>query len=139
MNKVVLIGRLTADPEHRNAANGGNVARYTLAVDRPKREGGEQGADFIRCVAFGNLANFAVNYLHKGMKIAVTGHIHTGSYEDKDGKRVYTSDIVVESHEFCERKQDSGYSSNSGQYAQNSYTAPDAGFSEIDDCDDPPF
>lgn len=104
MNKVILIGRLTSDPEVRYTT--GNepmaVARYTLAVDR--RSKGENTADFIRCIAFRKSAEFAEKYLHKGMKIAITGHIQTGSYKGNDGKTVYTTDIVVEDHEFCESK-----------------------------------
>lgn len=97
MNKVVLIGRLTADPERVTTA-----VRYTLAVDR----WGDKGADFIRCVAFDKRGDFAMTYLHKGMKIAVAGRIQTGSYKNKDGKTVYTTDIVVDDQEFCEKKQD---------------------------------
>lgn len=93
MNKVFLIGRLTKDPEARET-----VTRYTVAVDRYK-----EGADFINCVAFGNQAEFAEKYLHKGIKIAIEGHIQTGSYE-KDGKKVYTTNVVVDRHEFCEKK-----------------------------------
>jgi single-strand DNA-binding protein len=102
MNKVILIGRLTKDPEVRQitGADSFAVARYTLAVDRFKK--GE--ADFINCVAFKKSAEFADKYLHKGMKIAVTGHIQTGSYSNKEGKKVYTTEVAVEDHEFCEKK-----------------------------------
>lgn len=104
MNKVILCARLTADPEVRysQTANGNMaVARYTLAVDR---RGKENETDFIRCIAFGKGGEFAEKYLRKGMKILVTGRIQTGKYTDKDGKTVYTTDVVVEEHEFCESK-----------------------------------
>ena len=106
MNKVALIGRLTKDPDVRysQGENPTAVARYTLAVDRKyKKEGEEQTADFINCVAFGKNGESAEKYLHKGMKIAVAGRIQTGSYE-KDGVKHYTTDIVVEEHDFCESK-----------------------------------
>lgn len=99
MNKAILIGRLTKSPEIRTTADGLNIARYILAVDRMKK--GE--ADFITCVAFGKAADFAEKWLTKGTKIAITGHIQTGSYESKSGK-VYTTEIVIESQEFCEKK-----------------------------------
>lgn len=108
MNKVILIGRLTKDPEIRySQQNDTAIARYTLAVDRMFKHDGEPQADFIRCVAFGKPAEFAENYLHKGVKIAVTGRIQTGSYINRDGQKVYTTDVVAESQEFCERKADS--------------------------------
>ena len=102
MNKVELIGRLVREPEVRVAGEM-KIARYTLAVDRRKKDA-EQTADFISCVAFGRGGEFAENYLHKGMKIAVVGRIQTGSYTDKDGKKVYTTDVIVEDHEFVESK-----------------------------------
>jgi single-strand DNA-binding protein len=105
MNKVELIGRLTRDADVRNTQNqnGENlvIARYTLAVDR---RGKDAGADFISCVAFGKNAEFAEKYLHQGMKIAVSGRIQTGNYTNKDGQKVYTTDVVVEEQEFCESK-----------------------------------
>lgn len=107
MNKVILTGRLTKEPDVRYSAgeNQTAVARYTLAVDRKfKRQGDEQTADFINCVTFGKNAEFAEKYLKKGTKIAVTGRIQTGSYVNKDGQKVYTTDVVVEEHEFCESK-----------------------------------
>lgn len=103
MNKVILIGRLTKEVETRYSGETA-IARYSLAVDRKFKREGEPTADFINCVAFGKNGEFAEKYLHKGMKIAVTGRIQTGSYKDKDGKTVYTTDIVVEEHEFCESK-----------------------------------
>lgn len=108
MNKVILMGRLTRDPEVRyvNGQNGSTaVARYTLAVDRRFKQEGQQEADFISCVAFGKNGEFSEKYLHKGMKILVTGRIQTGSYTNKDGQKVYTTDIVVEEQEFAESKK----------------------------------
>lgn len=134
MNKVILMGRLTRDPEVRYSQNeqATAVARYTLAVDRRfKKEGEEQTADFINCVAFGRAGEFAERYFHKGIKIAVTGRIQTGSYTNKDGQKVYTTDIVVEDQEFAESKNASGGGENSGGgYAGN--TAGD-GFMNIPD------
>ena len=104
MNQVCLIGRLTNDPEIRwtQGENATCIARYTLAVDRPRRADGQANTDFIRCVAFGRTGEFAEKYLHKGEKIALTGRIQTGSFDDKYGKKAYTTDIVVNSHYFCE-------------------------------------
>lgn len=110
MNKVILTGRLTKDVEARHTGETA-VARYSLAVERKFKREGEATADFINCVTFGKNAEFVEKYLHKGMKIAVTGRIQTGNYTDKDGKKVYTTDIVVEEHEFCESKG-SGASEN---------------------------
>lgn len=104
MNKSILIGRLTRDPEVKNTANGTSVARYSLAVERRYKKDDEQTADFINCVCFGNTAEFAGKYLSKGMKIALSGRIQTGSYTKDDGQKVYTFDVVVEEHYFCESK-----------------------------------
>ncbi len=105
MNKIILTGRLTRDPEIRYAQQSNTaIARYTLAVDRQVKREGEPQADFLRCVAFGRTAEFAEQYLRKGTKIAVTGRIQTGSYTNSDGQRVYTTDVVIESQEFCESK-----------------------------------
>lgn len=107
MNRVILMGRIVRDPEVRysNGANGSTaVARYTLAVDRKFKQEGQPTADFINCVAFGKLGEFAEKYLHKGVKIAVVGRIQTGSYKNKDGNTVYTTDVMVEEQEFCESK-----------------------------------
>ena len=105
------MGRLTRDPEVRYSAgeSATAVARYTLAVDRRmRRNDGEQSADFIGCVAFGRSAEFAEKYLRQGTKIVVTGRIQTGSYTNRDGQRVYTTDVVVEDQEFAESKAASG-------------------------------
>ena len=105
MNKVFLIGRLTDSPDVKY--NGElAIARYTLAVDRRFKKEGENGADFIRCVAFGKNGQFAEKYLAKGKKIAIEGRIQTGSYENKEGKKVYTTDIIVEHQEFVESKSE---------------------------------
>ena len=107
MNKVILMGRLTRDPEVRysQGENATAVARYTLAVDRRyNRNNDEQSADFINCVAFGRNGEFAEKYLRKGTKIAATGRIQTGSYTNKDGVRVYTTEVVIEEQEFAESK-----------------------------------
>lgn len=103
MNKAILIGRLTREPEVRNAGET-LVAKYNLAVDRRFKRDGEQTADFINCIAFGRAAEFAEKYLRKGTKIAVVGRIQTGSYKNKDGQTVYTTDVVVEEQEFAESK-----------------------------------
>ena len=115
MNQVILMGRLTKDPEikYTQGDNAMAIAKYNLAVDRMKK--GE--ADFISCIAFGKSAEFAEKYLHKGTKIAVTGRIQTGSYTNKDGQKVYTTDVIVSSQEFAEskgseptpKKQDDGF------------------------------
>ena len=108
MNLVVLVGRLTKEPDVRYTAGEKPmaVARYTLAVDRRvRKQEGQQSADFISCVAFGASAEFANNYLHKGTKIAVNGRIQTGSYVNKDGNTVYTTDVIVENQEFAESKK----------------------------------
>ena len=142
MNKVILMGRLTRDPEIRYSAgeNQTAVARYTLAVDRRfRRQGDEQTADFINCVVFGRGAEFAERYLHQGTKIVATGRIQTGSYTNKDGNRVYTTDVVVEEQEFAESK---AASDNAGFQAQQpaAASAPTApagdGFMNIPDAID---
>ena len=107
MNKVILIGRLVRDTETR-VTQGDNptyITRYELAVDRKFKKDGEPSADFINCVAFGKSAEFAEKYFFKGMKVAITGRIQTGSYTNKDGQKVYTTDVVIEDQEFAESKQ----------------------------------
>lgn len=106
MNKAILMGRLTRDPEVRysQGAESIAIARYTLAVDRARRDAdGNSQADFISCVALGRNGEFAEKYLRKGMKVAIEGRIQTGNYE-KDGHKVYTTDVIVEHHEFAESK-----------------------------------
>lgn len=107
MNKVILMGRLTRDPEVRygQGPDTSAVARYTLAVDRRfRRDGNDQGADFISCVTFGKNAEFADKYLRQGIKTVITGRIQTGSYTNREGQKVYTTDVVVEDQEFAESK-----------------------------------
>ncbi len=118
MNKVILMGRLTRDPEVRysQGESATAVARYTLAVDRRFKRDGEQSADFINCVVFGKSAEFAEKYFHQGIKIAITGRIQTGSYTNKDGQKVYTTDVVVEEQEFAESKGASN--AGGGGYSQ---------------------
>ena len=107
MNKVILMGRLTKDPDVRysQGENSMAIARFSLAVDRRGRQQNEgQSADFIGCVAFGRLGEFVEKYLHKGTKVVLTGRIQTGSYKNKDGATVYTTDVVAEEIEFAESK-----------------------------------
>ena len=122
MNKVVLMGRLTRDPDVRYSQGETPlaIARYTLAVDRRFKRNGEQDADFINCVAFGRTAEFAEKYLKQGTKMVVSGRIQTGSYTNKDGQRVYTTDVVVEEQEFAESK--SAAASNGGDSSYAAYT-----------------
>ena len=139
MNKVILMGRLTRDPEVRysQGENATAVARYTLAVDRRyNRNNDEQSADFINCVAFGRNGEFAEKYLRKGTKIAATGRIQTGSYTNKDGMKVYTTEVIVEEQEFAESRAES--EANRGMYQQSAPSpAPSApagdGFMNIPD------
>ena len=133
MNKVILMGRLTRDPDIRytqsnSAQEQTCIARYSLAVNRRFNRDGEQKADFISCVAFGRQAEFAEKYLRKGTKIVLAGRIQTGSYTNRDGQKVYTTDVVVEEQEFAESK-------TAGQIAQQN-PAPmtrEDGFMEIPD------
>ena len=106
MNKVILMGRLTRNPDvsYSQGEKATCVARYTLAVNRRFRRDGEQDADFIRCVAFGRQGEFAEKYLKQGTKIVISGRIQTGSYTNRDGVKVYTTDVVVEEQEFAESK-----------------------------------
>lgn len=121
MNKVVLMGRLTRDPDVRYSAgeNSTAVARYTLAVDRRFKRDGEATADFISCVAFGRSAEFAEKYFRQGIRIVVSGRIQTGSYTNRDGVKVYTTDVVVDEQEFAESK--SASAENSGSFGGGSY------------------
>ena len=139
MNKVILMGRLTRDPEIRYAQNENStcIANYTLAVDRRfKKQGDEQTADFIHCVAIGKGGEFAEKYLHQGTKIVVEGRIQTGSYTNKDGQKVYTTDVMVESQEFAESKSASQQNENSQSSAPtrpNPTSASNDGFLNIPD------
>lgn len=135
MNKVILMGRLTRDPEIRRSQgeNAMTIASFSLAVDRAnrKKESNEQTADFINCVALGKNGEFAERYLHKGTKVVVEGHIQTGSYTNKDGKKVYTTDVYIERIEFAESKSSS--ESNSQNVQNASTAAPNDGFMNIPD------
>ena len=137
MNKVILMGRLTRDPEVRysQGATPLAIARYTLAVDRRFRRDGEATADFIPCVAFGRQAEHAEKYYHQGLRVTISGRIQTGSYTNKDGVKVYTTEVVVEEQEFAESKAASDV--NAGGYQAAPAPAPSApagdGFMNIPD------
>ena len=124
---------MVREPEIRysHGENTTCIARYTLAVDRKFKQEGQPTADFINCIAFGKLGEFAEKYLHKGVKIAVTGRIQTGSYTNKDGQKVYTTDVVVEEQEFCESK-----SSNQSQGNDRPQTSSDDFMSIPDGVED---
>ena len=130
MNKVILMGRLTRNPEIRYSSGENSIAvgRFTLAVDRRfKRDGEEQQADFISCVAFGKIAEFLEKYTRQGTKLVIEGRIQTGNYTNRDGIKVYTTDIVVENAEFAESKRAAGSSS------QQADANPGDGFMSIPD------
>ena len=131
MNKVILMGRLTRDPDIRysQGENTMCVARYTLAVDRRFKQDGQPSADFISCVAFAKAAEFAEKYLHQGTKIVIEGRIQTGSYTNKEGQKVYTTDVVVESSEFAESK------ASASNESQPQYDVPQP----VDEEDELPF
>lgn len=130
MNKVILMGRLTRDPEIRYSSGQNSIAvgRFNLAVDRRfKKEGEEQQADFISCVAFGKIAEFLEKYTRQGTKLVIEGRIQTGSYTNRDGIKVYTTDIVVENAEFAESKR------AAGSFSQQADANPGDGFMSIPD------
>lgn len=133
MNKVILMGRLTRDPEVRYSQGDSAtaVARYTLAVDRRFKRDGEASADFINCVVFGKSAEFAERYFRQGLKVVVSGRIQTGSYTNRDGVKVYTTDVVVEDQEFAESKAAS--ESSMGSYHQASPSPSPAPSADIGD------
>lgn len=139
MNKVILIGRLTKDPDVRytQGQQPTCIARYSLAVDRKTKDAnGNRQADFISCVAFGKSGEFAEKYLRKGVKICIAGRIQTGSYTNKDGGKVYTTDVVVEEQEFCESKATNDAARNTAQTlpnASNSQQDALTGFMNIPD------
>ena len=126
MNKVILMGRLTRDPEVRysQGENSLAIARYTLAVDRRFKRDGEATADFISCVAFGKAAEHAERFYRQGLKIVITGRIQTGSYTNKDGVKVYTTEVVVEEQEFAESKAVSDANAGSFRSAPSPAPAP---------------
>lgn len=136
MNKVILMGRLTRDPEVRYSGQDGNqlaIARYTLAVDRRFKRDENQTADFIQCVAFGKQGEFAEKYLHQGTKLVVEGRIQTGSYTNKEGQKVYTTEVIVENCEFAESKNNNNNGSSQQAPQQDSNMAADQGFMNIPD------
>ena len=142
MNKVILMGRLTRDPDVKYTAgdNPMAIARYTLAVDRRFKRENEATADFIGCVAFGKAAEFAEKYFRQGIRIVVSGRIQTGSYTNRDGNKVYTTDVVVEEQEFAENKNNAAGNNNvqdntaAGQQSGNQGVSVDAdGFMNIPD------
>lgn len=131
MNNWIGIGRLTRDPEVRVSTSGSEQftsARYTLAVNRKPDKDGNVTADFIQCSCSGKTAEFVEKYLKKGMKICVSGGIRTGSYTNKDGQTIYTTEVRVQSHEFCEKAADN----NSGSGSEDNQSAAD-GFMPIPD------
>lgn len=140
MNKVILMGRLTRDPNVSTSQTGAEpmkIARFTLAVDRRRSGNNNNGqtADFISCVAFGRTADFVEGYLHQGTKVVASGRIQTGSYTNRDGQKVYTTDVVIEDLEFAESKPNS----SSGDYSSQSRPTPDDagdGFLNIPDSVD---
>lgn len=133
MNQVILMGRLTRDPEVRYTQGERSmaIARYTLAVDRrgARSQNGENAADFIGCVAFDKAGEFAEKYFRQGQRVLVSGRIQTGSYTDRDGKKVYTTEVVVQSQEFADGKREDGYQSATRPPS----TADDDGFMNIPD------
>ena len=143
MNKVILMGRLTREPEIRYSQGNDQmaIARYTLAVERRYNRNADQTADFINCVAFGRLAEVAEKYFHRGTKLAVTGRIQTGSYTNKDGNKVYTTDVVIEDQEFAESKGNSAESDSVPSGRPNPANASADGFMSIPEGieDDLPF
>ena len=139
-NKVFLIGRIVRDPDVRYTQGEKSmaIARYTLAVDRKFKKDGEPTADFISCVAFGKNGEFAEKYLRKGTKIANFGRLQTGSYTNKDGQKVYTTDVIVEEHEFCEKKGE-GESQNTPKADEGFMDLPGDISEECPFGDDIPF
>lgn len=129
------MGRLTKDPDVRYSQGEKTtaVARYALAVDRKFKRDGEASADFINCIAFGKNGEFAEKYLRKGTKIVVVGRIQTGSYTNKDDQKVYTTDVVVEEHEFAESKKVSSENSGNTNNLSNSFPTDKDGFMNIPD------
>lgn len=128
MNKVILIGRLVRDAEVRysQGENSTAIASFTMAVDRTFKRQGDATADFINCKAFGKNADFFEKYGQKGVKFAITGHIQTGSYTNKDGNKVYTTDVIIDTQEFCESK-----ASSNGQPSRQEQTTDADGFMSV--------
>ena len=139
MNKVFVIGRITADPELRTTQSGMAVAQYRIAVNRrTKSADGQQQADFFPCVAWDKNAEFVAKYLSKGMKIAIAGQLQTRSYDAQDGSKRYVTEIIVNEHEFCESKGAGGYQEQSAPAPEPPSGYNGGGFTEVQD-DELPF
>lgn len=139
MNKVFMIGRLAADPELRTTQSGTPVATYRLAVNRRRSADGAQEADFFPCVAWGKGAEFAAKYLTKGMKIAIAGHLQTRSWDAQDGTKRYTTEIIVDEHEFCESRGAAAPEQAAPAVPAAQAARPaDGGYTQVDD-DELPF
>lgn len=145
MNKVILLGRLVREPETRygGANDSMAVCRYTLAVDKKFKKDGEATADFINCISFGKIAEFAEKYFTKGLRVAVSGRIQTGSYTNRDGQKVYTTDVVVEEHEIAQSRSEASNQQESNLQPKISPYGEDKdnGFMNVPDCidDELPF
>lgn len=137
MNKVILLGRLVRDPETRygGANDSMAVCRYTLAVDKKFKKDGEATADFINCISFGKTAEFAEKYFTKGLRAAVSGRIQTGSYTNRDGQKIYTTDVVVEEHEIAQSRSEASSQQESNRQPEISPYGKDKdnGFMNIPD------
>lgn len=137
MNKVILLGRLVREPETRYGGTNDSMAvcRYTLAVDRKFKKDNEPTADFINCVAFGKTAEFAEKYFTRGLRVAVSGRIQTGSYTNRDGQKVYTTDVVVEEHEIAQSRSEASNQQESNRQPEISPYGKDKdnGFMNIPD------
>ena len=128
MNKVILMGRLTRDPEVRYSRGERSmaIARYTLAIDRRKtQQNSDPGADFINCVAFDRAGEFAEKYFRQGLRVLISGHLQTGSYTNKDGQKVYTTDVIVESQEFADSRRDGSGAGSRGSNDDDFMNIPD--------------
>lgn len=128
MNKVILMGRLTRDPEVRYSQGERMmaIARYTLAIDRRKtQQNSDPGADFINCVAFDRAGEFAEKYFYQGLRVLISGHLQTGSYTNKDGQKVYTTDVIVESQEFADGRRDGSGAGSRGSKDDDFMNIPD--------------
>lgn len=121
MNRVILMGRLTRDPDIRytSGENSMAVARYTLAIDRTTKKQDEQSADFISCVAFSKAAEFAEKYFRQGMRVLVSGRLQTSSYTNREGQKIYTTDVILDSQEFADSKGDSTEAKDKGRREAN--------------------
>ena len=128
MNKVILMGRLTRAPEVRYSQGERSmaIAKYTLAIDRRKtQQNSDPGADFINCVAFDRAGEFAEKYFRQGLRVLISGHLQTGSYTNKDGQKVYTTDVIVESQEFADSRRDGSGAGSRGSKDDDFMNIPD--------------